>query len=209
MTYSALEVAKHMLTHCFNAKSPINNLRLQLLLYFIQGKSYEIKGKPLFKENVAAWQFGPVVPDVYYEFCVYAGTPILNSYDTKISADDEVIINSVINTKKNIPTWKLVEETHATGTPWSKIYNEQGNRSVIPKDLIRVFLRTKGGLMSAEIVLLLVNKEKLMRLHERAMFRYYGEYDREHWCAYMDGLADAFDILNKSKIGGATYASRA
>jgi len=141
MTYSALEVAKHMLTHCFNTRAPINNLRLQLLLYFAQGESYKIKGEPLFKENIAAWQFGPVVPSVYYEFCACAGMPIMNSYETDISPEDKVIIDSIINTKKDIPTWKLVEETRAAGTPWSKTYNEKGNRSMIPKDLICGYFR--------------------------------------------------------------------
>ncbi|AJQ26922.1 Panacea domain-containing protein [Pelosinus fermentans] len=144
MKYSALEVAKYILTYCFKADTPISNLKLQKLLYFVQGEFYKEKGEPLFTEDISAWQFGPVVPDVYYEFCVYAGTPILNSYTTEIGSEDKQLINSVIKAKVKTPTWKLVEETHAVDTPWYEIYNKKGNRSVIPKNLIFDYFYATG-----------------------------------------------------------------
>lgn len=145
MQYSALDVAKYILNYCSEAGTPISNLKLQKLLYFVQGEFFKNKGEPLFNEHIAAWQFGPVVPDVYYEFCAYAGTPILNSYATDINDEDKRIINAVIDRKKDSPTWQLVNETHAPGTPWTQIYNEFGNRSVIPNEMICDYFRNLGA----------------------------------------------------------------
>ena len=136
MCYSALEVAKYIISSCCESGTPISNLKLQKLLYFIQGEFFKVKGQPAFEDDLSAWQLGPVVSSVYYEFCVYAGTPILNTYHTKICDDDKVIIDTVVSNKKDMPAWKLVDETHQIGTPWHKIYNEKGNRSIIPKYLI-------------------------------------------------------------------------
>jgi uncharacterized phage-associated protein len=142
MEYSALEVARYVIDYCFKIGTPISNLKLQKMLYFIQGEFYKVKGMPLFSDDMAAWQFGPVVPSVYYEFCVYAGTPILNAYQTEICPEAKTIINSVIKDRKDMPVWQLVNETHAPGTPWFQVYNNQGNRSVIPKELVGEYFST-------------------------------------------------------------------
>lgn len=136
MKYDALEVAHYILTYCFNAGSPISNLRLQKMLYFVQGEFYKITGEPLFENDISAWQFGPVVPDVYYEYSIYAGTPILETYPTSINFNDMSIINNVIKKLTSVPTWKLVDITHKKGTPWYKVFNEDGNRFPIDKKLL-------------------------------------------------------------------------
>ena len=43
----------------------MTNLRLQKILYFIQAFSLISTGHPLFKEDILAWQYGPVVKEVY------------------------------------------------------------------------------------------------------------------------------------------------
>ena len=142
MKYDALEVARYILTQCFNSGLPISNLKLQKILYFVQGEFYRRTGKPLFENEICAWQFGPVVPDVYYEYCIYAGTPILESYATSIEHNDATIINDVINNKINVPTWELVNQTHQSGTPWYEVFNKIGNRAPIPNDLISKYFQS-------------------------------------------------------------------
>lgn len=139
MKYSALEVSRYVLDYCLNAGSPISNLQLQKILYFLQGEYYKLTSNPLFEDEICAWKFGPVVPDVYYEFCIYGGTPIVNHYDTNIDINDKTIINGVVEQYKEIPVWKLVEKTHETRAPWDQIFNTLGDRSVIPKPVIKNF----------------------------------------------------------------------
>jgi uncharacterized phage-associated protein len=45
---------------------PLTPLRLQKLLYYAQGWSLALLGKPLFQEPIEAWRKGPVVPQIYH-----------------------------------------------------------------------------------------------------------------------------------------------
>ena len=138
MTYYVTEIAKYIITYCSNKKIPISNLKLQKLLYFLWIDYFKKNNCSLFNENICAWQFGPVVPEVYYEFCSYAGSPINKIYDIVIyNQNDSVIINNLIDKYIEFSASKLVEMTHKAFKPWSIIYNNgAGLRNIIPFDLI-------------------------------------------------------------------------
>ena len=62
--YSALELSKYIVTKCINDGEPISNLQLQKILYYIQ-RDFLRQGEAAFSDTIEAWQFGPVVPNVY------------------------------------------------------------------------------------------------------------------------------------------------
>lgn len=64
---SALDVAKYLLRYQDEQNPEITNQKLQKLLYYAQGLSLAIYGKPIFNENILAWSYGPVVRSVYDE----------------------------------------------------------------------------------------------------------------------------------------------
>lgn len=137
MWYSALEIARYIITSCFYEKRPVSNLKLQKMLYFVWVDFYRKTGRMLFWDNICAWQLGPVVPEVYYEYCFYAGSPICLSYASEIEETDREILDSIIAVYLPIPANVLVDRTHAPGSAWDTIYeNGLGNRKVIPFDLI-------------------------------------------------------------------------
>lgn len=138
MTYYVTEIAKYIITYCSNKKRPISNLKLQKILYFLWIGYFKENNCNLFSENICAWQFGPVVPEVYYEFCSYAGSPINKIYDIEIcNKNDSNIINKLIDKYIEYSASKLVELTHKDLKPWSIIYNNgAGLRNIIPFDLI-------------------------------------------------------------------------
>ena len=137
MWYSAMEIARYIITKCFNLGQPVSNLKLQKMLYYLWVDFYKKTGRKLFFDNICAWQLGPVVPDVYYEYCSYAGRPILGEYATGLACEDEKILDSIISDYIDIPANVLVGKTHAHGTAWDSVYrNGEGNRKIIPFDLI-------------------------------------------------------------------------
>ena len=137
MSYTALEIAKYIISTCSKKNRPISNLTLQKLLYFAWIYYYSKTGNSLFHDDICAWQFGPVVPDVYYEYCSYAGMPISQNYSTDISEDDKALLDNFIEEYACYSASTLVERTHTLGKPWSMIFrNGIGNRSVIPYSLI-------------------------------------------------------------------------
>ncbi|CRK59838.1 Putative prophage protein (ps3) [Alloactinosynnema sp. L-07] len=44
---------------------PDSPMRLQKLLYYVQGWHLATSGKPVFPDRIEAWRAGPVVPEVY------------------------------------------------------------------------------------------------------------------------------------------------
>jgi uncharacterized phage-associated protein len=55
----------------------ISNLKLQKLLYYVQGWHLGLKGTPLFNESIQAWVHGPVVPMMFqrYKICGWNSIP--------------------------------------------------------------------------------------------------------------------------------------
>ncbi len=138
MTYNAKEVARFIISYCMNKNTPVSNLKLQKILYFAWVDYWKQKRRVLYTDAICAWQFGPVVPDVYYEYCTYGGLPIDVTYETSIMGEDRLTLESIVEQYRKISAYELVNMTHAEGTPWSVTFqNGSGNRKVITPDLIQ------------------------------------------------------------------------
>lgn len=80
--YRALDLANYIVDKCIKDGTPITNLQLQRILYFVQ-KDFLKRGSQAFSDYIEAWWFGPVVPTVYFCFCGFDAMPILfTSRDT-------------------------------------------------------------------------------------------------------------------------------
>jgi uncharacterized phage-associated protein len=134
----AMSVAKYIVSRAYFLGKPISNLKLQKLLYFVWVEFLKRTGQYLFDDEICAWQLGPVVPDVYYEFCPYGGIPIRKNYDIVLDSSTADIINNVIDELLDKSAYSLVYTTHKPGTPWSLTYKDgTGNKHQIPFELIR------------------------------------------------------------------------
>ena len=51
-----------------NTDDTLTNLKLNKLLYYAQGEYLARTGKPLFDDEIQAWDYGPVVPVIYYKY---------------------------------------------------------------------------------------------------------------------------------------------
>lgn len=137
-TYAAIDVAKYIINKCAVEKCPVTNLHLQKILYFIQKEYLTKKEMPLFDDEIQAWQFGPVVPEVYYHYCGFGSTQITMKYKVNIDKIDMEIIDPIVEDKRNKKPWDLVDETHTPGKAWYITYeNGRGNRRIIPQKLIK------------------------------------------------------------------------
>ena len=138
--YSAIELSKYIIHKCVSDKSPISNLQLQKILYYIQKKFLQERDTRAFADEIEAWQFGPVVPDVYYSFCGFGSMPLMISYPNTISLEpaDVNIIDEIVEAKRGLKPWQLVRETHKPNGAWEVIYdNGGGNHRIIPVSLIK------------------------------------------------------------------------
>lgn len=127
----------------------ISNLKLQKILYFAQAASLALDKKPLFKEEIYAWNYGPVVEEVYHAFKHNMKTPIKNTTNedyTKFDAELVAFLEDIWSTFAKYSAGKLVEMTHAHA-PWKDAYQSNTISKVIKKDVIQnyyqnVFVRT-------------------------------------------------------------------
>lgn len=133
--YSAVEVAKYVISYCTDSGNSISNLNLQKILYFLQ-VFYVRKGGLLFFEEIYAWQHGPVIPEVYYMFSGYGAAKIQNRYDTELDSGTQEHIIPIIEKLRNIAPWELVEMTHVKNGPWDLVYNAENNIGIIEKELL-------------------------------------------------------------------------
>lgn len=65
-----------VISYLFKSIEEVTPLMLQKLLYFIQGESFILSGKPIFPETCQAWVHGPVYPQVYDMFKDFKYNPI-------------------------------------------------------------------------------------------------------------------------------------
>lgn len=137
MTYSAIEIAKYIVGYCNHKGKPISNLKLQKILYYVWVNYYRDHAKPLFDEEFCAWQFGPVIPEVYFQFSSFAGIPIRRNYETNVNSADSKIIDRIIDKYAKYSAAQLVDKTHKKGGPWDVVYHGgTGLRKVIPSQQI-------------------------------------------------------------------------
>ena len=132
--YDAIDVAEYVLWYCENElNKAITNLQLQKILYYIQGEYLAVYKEPLFDNGMEAWDYGPVIPDVYYEYNQFVSDPITGIQPhnmTLFNCDEVNLIRKVILKKAKLNVWKLVKDTH-NESPWKKNF-ERGLKKEIP-----------------------------------------------------------------------------
>ena len=126
-----------------SGNNDLTNLKLQKLLYFAQLEHLRKTGEPLFDDKIEAWKYGPVVKNVYDRLRV-CGAYIITELDVDLSAADELsknmqdFLDDFWVRYRGRSAWSLVEETHASGSPWDKVYRQgQGNHEEIPIALLK------------------------------------------------------------------------
>lgn len=135
----AVKLAWFILRRCANNGTPISHLQLQKMLYFLQKLNLERTGLPLFKNKIFAWQFGPVVREVYYEFSIFSSIRIIPSdFDPDPDFELPDFILNEIDTRAKQKPWDMVDETHQEGRAWDLVFqNGNGTDKEIPLELIQ------------------------------------------------------------------------
>lgn len=143
----ALDVANYFVQIASQEdESDLTNLKLQKLLYFAQGKHLAQFGKPLFNEDVEAWDYGPVVQSVYHQFKQCGAFPI-TAFDiatpAKLPQDKATFLNQIWDEYAKYSAGYLVDLTHEANSPWKKHY-ESGRNNVIPREELKHYFASRA-----------------------------------------------------------------
>ena len=135
----ALDIAEFIIKVAEEYGHPVNNLQLQMLLYYVQKKFIEV-GKSAFFDDMEAWKIGPVVPEVYHKYCVYAGMPIHyldHGNEICIKRNHKKIIMGIVEDMCKLSYHDMSNDIKSEGKAWSRMYEDgKGDHKIIPKDLI-------------------------------------------------------------------------
>lgn len=144
--YDALCVAEYIIRYCKWFDIPMSNLKLQQVLYFVQAEFLVGLHKPCFHNTIIAWDFGPIVPEVYHMYKCYGGMPIyLHEFYYDINDIDEHhrdLIDNMIDKIKEVSYAKLVDIIH-NQMPWKRGYYSNYGYEIKNKDLIEFFTPKK------------------------------------------------------------------
>lgn len=110
------------------------------LVYIAHGWMLGLYGRSLIKDEVQAWQYGPVIPRLYNAMRDYGGGVITRDLDAPsndhLDSREEDIVSQVYEIYGGKTGPALSRLTHASGTPWDLTYRPGSFGLVIPTDII-------------------------------------------------------------------------
>lgn len=144
-------------------------MKLQKLLYFVHGYYLAVTDNPWVNEAFEAWDYGPVVPSIYYELKSFGGDQIKRGFTlsdmvqegdgyrfrvappaTEEDNTGAQIVSFVIDKYGQRDGVYLSNLTHKVGTPWHQIKMQNGGKiprnADIPNELIKDYFRKLIGL---------------------------------------------------------------
>lgn len=142
MTKKIIQLANLIIKMAADKGDLITNLKLQKLLYYEQGYHLACFGKPLFKEEILAWQYGPVVREAYDAFSEFGGKALSVQGDVYSfrNKEEEALFEEVFEAYNKYSASYLVEMTHSE-TPWKSVPTKTD--SVISKESMTAFFKKK------------------------------------------------------------------
>lgn len=163
-TFPAVVIANYFVEKAKEGDTELTILKLMKLIYIAHGWHLGYSGKPLIREDVEAWKYGPVIRSVYDAFRRYGASLITERAPTGPSGGPDVetisegdthnlpaFLNAIWDAYGSYTGGQLSEMTHKKGTPWDETWNDQSGKtsfgSVIVDGQIREYYeqRTAAG----------------------------------------------------------------
>lgn len=131
----ALSVAHDLLSRQAEAGEALTQLKLQKLLYYVQGWAFALEGGPRFREAIEAWDYGPVVHALRETYGGHGRLP-LPAPDPAVDFREDPLLDAVLEVYAAHEAEQLVALTHLE-RPWRETYKPFHQRIVIPDVLLR------------------------------------------------------------------------
>jgi uncharacterized phage-associated protein len=132
MAHSPRSIANIFLNKAKEEGVELTALKLQKLVYYAAGYYSAATNEPLMNCSIEAWEYGPVVPQLYHEFKEFGGKPITRFASEHDFTDDPAplplndknamqVADFVWNNYKKYSALQLSEMTHRPNSPWHKV----------------------------------------------------------------------------------------
>jgi uncharacterized phage-associated protein len=172
MAYDALAIANYFLDKAEKEGKSLTPMAVQKLTYFAHGWYLALMDQPLINQRVQAWDYGPVIAELYHEFKDFGKDPITRkAVERKFEDSDEYVslgggrlveptippgpehglvrsfLDRVWNVYGGFTAIQLSNLTHQDDEPWTKArqQNPVGTRyAIIDDELIKASFKAKA-----------------------------------------------------------------
>ena len=157
MVVGVRAIANELLNLAEDAGVGIDPLQIQKLVYLEQGWTLGLTSEQLFREPIEAWEYGPVVPELYHSVKLFGASRIrgrLKDYDyvhrrvvTACAALDKTEGEIVRAVWKKYGSWsgpQLISLTHQRSSPWRQARNTGEYNARISVEAMRVWFANEA-----------------------------------------------------------------
>ena len=144
----AKEIAEWIVRHSWDdLGAPLDPMSLEKMIYYAQCFHLVLHDRPLFPDEILAWQKGPVVPDVYTRYAAFGGGPIIPDDDKgpALSKELQQYLTQVVSFFGRYTAIRLSDATHLE-QPWSDardgVPDNSASGVVIPQIDMKTYYRT-------------------------------------------------------------------
>ncbi|WP_217568806.1 Panacea domain-containing protein [Mesorhizobium sp. GbtcB19] len=141
-------VANRFLARARERGDAITPMQLLKLVYIAHGWMLGLYGRPLIRDDVQAWQYGPVVPRLYNAIRQFRSQPVVGPLpcpDEDLDPQENSIIDQVYDIYGPLSGPELSRMTHAANTPWQLTYRPNQFGLVISNDVIEDHYRRRAA----------------------------------------------------------------
>ncbi len=136
--YSSITVANYLLLKAWNEERDLTPMKILKLVYIAHGWYLGEHGRPLIRDRVRAWTYGPVIPELYSYVKNYGSGPITiliesafkSVNEEEINEIDEKFLDTIWNHYKKYSAFQLSALTHQVGSPWDQAVTGHSRREL-------------------------------------------------------------------------------
>ena len=147
MKHDARDVANKLIDYAIDEGVPLTPMQVQKLTYFCHAWMLGLYDEPLVKQNIEAWQYGPVIRDVYVSLRRYGRSPVtrlIKCRKEQYDKDEMSLIREVWRKYGHLSGPHLSTLSHEEGTPWHGVWYDESMtdpKPIIPNSLIRRYYK--------------------------------------------------------------------
>ena len=160
MPLPAKAVANYFLDRAKRDRIPMTQMKIQKLVYIAHGWHLAMLDRPLIREKIEAWRWGPVIPDLYHDLKEFGNQPVtresveiviegtaVNLRAPKISFADrdtdktKILLDRVWRVYHGYTAAQLSAMTHREETPWQEM--ARNLKIYIPNKLIQRYYKNR------------------------------------------------------------------
>ena len=140
MTLSVQAIANAFINIAKKEDKKLTNMQLQKLVFIAHGYCLAcFDDEPLFFQDARAWQWGPVIPQLYKSLQKYGSNFVddsVDAVDVMLEEDNKFdLLDAVYRNYGHYSGSELSALTHQVGTPWSITWSKE-RFGIIPNNTI-------------------------------------------------------------------------